>query len=83
MHEISHPNRPPPWTRVLSGLVNESRGVSFSFFYLFEAVVHQRAENLSHHQANADDQQVSADDPDGVDGAGPSRHVCRCSGRFG
>ena len=48
------------------------------FVYLFEAVVHYIAENLRHKETKPGDQQDASDDPHRGDGAGSSRHVCRC-----
>lgn len=44
-------------------------------FYLLEAIVHHRAENLRHHQADPDSQQQGGDDPDRGDNDWSAGHV--------
>lgn len=51
---------------------------SLRAFYLFEAVVHQRAENMGHEQTNPHGQQQGRDDPHRRNYARSACHVCVC-----
>lgn len=44
-------------------------------FYLLEAIVHHRAKNLRHHEADPDGQQQAGDDPHRGDHARSAGHV--------